>query len=140
MVSDEGQRTRCVGGIAHDSRGRILLVKRGKPPGQGRWSMPGGRVEQGESDERAVERELLEETGLRVIVGHLIGSVVHPAPVGVFDIHDYSCQAIGGTLRAGDDAADVAWVDAETFATLDRLNLLTEGLAAILTSWNVLPR
>jgi len=102
--------------------------------------VPGGRVEQGESDERAVERELLEETGLRVIVGHLIGSVVRPAPVGVFDIHDYSCQAIGGTLRAGADAADAAWVDAVTFATLERLNLLTDGLAATLTSWNVRPR
>ncbi|MFB9617730.1 NUDIX hydrolase [Kutzneria kofuensis] len=140
MVSDDAQRTRCVGGIAHDSRGRLLLVKRGKPPGQGLWSIPGGRVEQGESDERAVERELLEETGLRVIVGHLIGSVVRPAPVGVFDISDYSCQAIGGALRPGDDAADAAWVDAETFATLERRNLLTEGLVEALTSWNVLPR
>jgi 8-oxo-dGTP diphosphatase len=140
MVSDEGQRTRCVGGIAHDAHGRLLLIKRGKPPGQGRWSLPGGRVEQGESDERAVRRELLEETGLSVIVGHPIGSVSFPAPVGVFDIHDYSCQAIGGTLRAGDDAADAAWVDAVTFATLERLNLLTDGLAATLTSWNVLPR
>ena len=116
-----------------------MLVKRGKPPGQGLWSIPGGRVEQGESDERAVERELLEETGLRVIVGHLIGPVVRPAPVGVFDIHDYSCQARAGTLRPGDDAADAAWVDAETFATLERRNLLTEGLVAALTSWNVLP-
>ena len=97
-------------------------------------------MEQGESDERAVRRELLEETGLRVIVGHLIGSVVRPALVGVYDIHDYSCQAIGGTLRPGDDAADVAWVDAATFATLERLNLLTEGLAEALTSWNVMPR
>ena len=97
-------------------------------------------MEQGESDKRAVRRELLEETGLRVIVGHLIGSVVRPAPVGVYDIHDYSCQAIGGTLRPGDDAAEVAWVDAATFATLERLNLLTEGLAEALTSWNVLPR
>ncbi len=118
----------------------MLLVRRGKPPGQGLWSVPGGRVEQGESDERAVERELWEETGLRVIVGHLIGSVVRPAPVGVFDIHDYSCQPIGGELRAGDDAAEAAWVDAETFATLERRNLLTEGLADALTSWNVLPR
>ena len=117
-----------------------MLVKRGQPPGQGLWSVPGGRVEQGESDERAVRRELLEETGLRVIVGHLIGSVVRPALVGVYDIHDYSCQAIGGTLRPGDDAADVAWVDAATFATLERLNLLTEGLAEALTSWNVMPR
>ena len=117
-----------------------MLVKRGKPPGQGLWSIPGGRVEHGESDERAVERELLEETGLSVIVGHLIGSVTRPAPVGVFDIHDYSCQAIGGTLRPGDDAADAAWADAETFATLERNGLLTEGLVAALTSWNVLPR
>ncbi|MEV6610571.1 NUDIX domain-containing protein [Kutzneria sp. NPDC051319] len=140
MVSGGAEPTRCVGGIAHDPQGRLLLVKRGKPPGQGLWSIPGGRVEQGESDERAVRRELLEETGLRVIVGHLIGSVLRPAPVGVFDIHDYSCQAIGGVLRAGDDAADVAWVDAETFATLERGSLLTEGLFEALTSWNVLPR
>jgi hypothetical protein len=43
-------------------------------------------------------------------------------------------------LRPGDDAAEAAWVDAETFATLERRSLLTEGLADTLTSWNVLPK
>ena len=81
-----------------------------------------------------------EETGLSVIVGHLIGSVTRPAPSGVFDIHDYACQPEGGVATAGDDAAELAWVDAETFATLERNGLLTEGLAEALTSWNVLPK
>lgn len=97
-------------------------------------------MEQGESDEQAVTRELKEETGLCVIVGRLIGSVTHQAAQGVYEIHDYACQAIGGELAAGDDAADVAWVDAATFATLVRTNALTEGLEQALTCWNVLPQ
>jgi ADP-ribose pyrophosphatase YjhB (NUDIX family) len=58
-------RVDCVGGIVVDERGRLLLVRRGTEPGRGLWSVPGGRVEPGESDAEATAREVLEETGLR---------------------------------------------------------------------------
>ena len=60
-----GRRIPCVGAIIKDPAGRLLLIKRGHAPQAGRWSLPGGRVEPGESDEQAVIREIREETGLR---------------------------------------------------------------------------
>ena len=65
---------RCVGGIVHDAQGRLLLIKRANEPGRGRWSLPGGRVEPGETDAEAVVREVREETGLEVTPGPLAGT------------------------------------------------------------------
>ncbi|MGI8799897.1 MAG: NUDIX hydrolase, partial [Pseudonocardia sp.] len=56
----------CVGAIVRDAAGRLLLVQRVNEPGAGRWSLPGGRVEPGETDQDAVVREVAEETGLQV--------------------------------------------------------------------------
>jgi 8-oxo-dGTP diphosphatase len=123
---------RCVGGITFDGAGRLLVIQRGHDPGCGRWSLPGGRVEDGETDLAAVVRELREETGLDVVPGALAGMVVR----GRYEIYDYLCEVRGGRLRAGDDAADVRWVDADSFARLE----LTEGLAEILRDWGQLPR
>ncbi|MDQ2584811.1 NUDIX hydrolase [Saccharothrix yanglingensis] len=136
MTAERDLRIRCVGGIAHDPTGRLLLVRRGNPPGEGLWSIPGGRVEQGESDETAVVRELEEETGLSVTVGALIGSVTRPGPRGLYEIHDYACQVRSGTLRPGDDAVDARWVTAAILATLP----LTEMLRETLEAWGQLPR
>ncbi|MFF4238711.1 NUDIX hydrolase [Actinomadura geliboluensis] len=128
-------RTRCVGGIVRDGDGRLLLVRRGRPPGAGLWSVPGGRVEPGEDDPAAVARELKEETGLDVAVGALAGTVERPGPEGVvFEIHDYAATVTGGTLRAGDDADDVAWVRPDDLADLP----LTPGLLDALAEWGVL--
>src|SRR5262249_57165351 len=69
----------CVGAVIKDDLGRLLLIKRGHEPGKGLWSIPGGRVEAGESDEAAVVREGREETGLAVALGRLIGAVRRPA-------------------------------------------------------------
>lgn len=131
---------RCVGAVVHDAEGRLLLVQRANDPGRGQWSLPGGRVEPGESDAYAVARELREETGLEVLAGSLVGSVSRPAPKGVFMIFDYTADVVGGRLSAGDDASDVAWVDLVTFTDLDRRGLLVDQLAATLTGWQVLPR
>ncbi|MEV8439817.1 NUDIX domain-containing protein [Actinosynnema sp. NPDC051121] len=136
MTAEREPRIRCVGGIAHDSIGRLLLVRRRNPPGEGLWSLPGGRVEPGESDETALVRELREETGLSVTVGALIGSVTRPAPRGVYEIHDYACQVRSGVLRPGDDAVDARWVDAAILATLPLTGMLRETLE----SWGQLPR
>ena len=73
---DTGQpapRIPCVGAIIKDPGGRLLLIKRGHAPQAGRWSLPGGRVEPGESDQQAVIREIREETGLQVQCDQLVG-------------------------------------------------------------------
>src|ERR1700753_2220045 len=103
---------RCVAALIHTTAGELLLVLRANEPGRGLWSVPGGRVEQGEDDQAAVRREAEEETGLRVTVLRLAGVVERPAPTGTYVIYDYLCQPTGGTAVAGSDAADVRWVDA----------------------------
>lgn len=131
---------RCVGAIVHDSAGRLLLVQRGHEPGRGLWSLPGGRVETGESDAGAVARELLEETGLSVRSGALVGRVERPAPAGVYEIFDYACTVVGGTLRAGDDADAAGWVGPAEFEGLAERGLLVAELAQTLREWDALPR
>ncbi|HET6503795.1 MAG TPA: NUDIX domain-containing protein [Amycolatopsis sp.] len=126
---------RCVGAITFDDAGRLLLIRRGHDPGRGRWSLPGGRVESGETDHEAVVRELREETGLDVLPGALAGKVER----GRYEIYDYLCRLRGGRLTAGDDADDARWVDAAAFARLDRTERLTEGLAETLRGWGHLP-
>ncbi|NKZ07055.1 NUDIX hydrolase [Actinomadura latina] len=126
---------RCVGGIVHDGDGRLLLVRRGRPPGEGLWSVPGGRVEPGEDDPAAVARELKEETGLDVAVGALAGTVERPGPDGVaYEIHDYTATVTGGTLRAGDDASEARWVRPDDLGDLP----VTPGLLDALALWGVL--
>jgi 8-oxo-dGTP diphosphatase len=134
------QAIRCVGALVHDPDGRLLLVLRGREPGRGQWSVPGGKVEPGESDEAAVRREVAEETGLSVTVGRLVGTVERPAPTGRFVIYDYLCGFTGGTPVAASDADDVRWVDATGFAGLDRAGALVDRLAETLWDWQVLPR
>lgn len=127
----------CVGAIVADDQGRLLMIKRGHEPGAGLWSIPGGRIEPGESDAEAVVREMIEETGLTVEVGRLIGRVQRPGLNGaVIDIRDYAATVTGGTLRAGDDAADARWVAPGELESLD----ITEGLIDALTDWGVLGR
>ncbi|HET9140717.1 NUDIX hydrolase [Actinophytocola sp.] len=140
FVTDSGVRIiRCVGAIVRDSAGRLLLVQRNNEPGRGMWSLPGGRVEAGESDATALARELLEETGLSVRPGPLVGSVERAAPNGVYVIYDYACELAGGTLRPGDDARDAAWVDSAGFAALQRTGRLIPELAETLREWGQVP-
>ena len=69
----------CVGAVIKDGQGRLLLIKRGHEPGAGLWSIPGGRIEPGETDAQALVREMREETGLVIEAGQLIGTVRRPA-------------------------------------------------------------
>lgn len=127
-----------MGGIVRDGD-RLLLVRRGQAPARGTWSVPGGRVEAGESDAEATAREVLEETGLAVEVGALAGSVERGAPGGgVYVIRDYLCRpapdADATAVRAGDDADDAGWFTAAELRALDT----SPGLVAALESWGVL--
>jgi ADP-ribose pyrophosphatase YjhB (NUDIX family) len=129
-----------VGAVITDPAGRLLLIRRGHEPGAGLWSLPGGRVEEGETDEQALVRELREETGLSVSPVRLLGEVLRPGGTGpdgtpaVLGIRDYAAIITGGTLAAGDDAADARWVAPADLAALP----LTGGLVEALTSWGVL--
>jgi 8-oxo-dGTP diphosphatase len=127
----------CVGAVVLDSRGRLLLVRRGHEPGRGLWSVPGGRVEPGESVAAAVEREVREETGLAVRAGAEVGRVRVPGPGVVYDVVDLACTLLdpGATPVAGDDADAVTFADA---ADLERLTC-TPRLLETLRGWGALP-
>ena len=131
------RRVPCVGALVHDDEGRLLVVRRGRPPGAGQWSVPGGRVEPGESDDEAVRREVLEETGLHVTVGMRVGTVERPGPTGeIYDIRDYACSlAVSTTPVAGDDADAVEWADRAQLRSMD----LVDGLWDALQEWGMLP-
>jgi 8-oxo-dGTP diphosphatase len=129
---------RCVGAIVFDAAGRLLVIRRGHAPAVGLWSVPGGRVEPGESDALAVARELLEETGLTVVPTAHAGVVLRAAPSGDnYEIHDYDCSVVGdpSMAAAADDAADLRWVGRSELAALQ----LTEGLWEALSEWDRLP-
>jgi ADP-ribose pyrophosphatase YjhB (NUDIX family) len=100
----------AAGAIALDEHARLLVVRRGNPPGRGLWSLPGGRTQPGEDPRTCVVREVGEETGLVVEVIRLVGTLRRPFGEGEYLIHDYLVEVRGGELRAGDDAADVTWM------------------------------
>ncbi|MGB7217199.1 MAG: NUDIX hydrolase [Vicinamibacterales bacterium] len=101
---------------------RVLLVKRGREPLKGQWSLPGGAVDVGETLEQAIAREVKEETGLDVLVGPLVEVVdrIHRDASGRAEYHfviiDYLCRVAGGRAAAGSDADDVLWVEYDGLA------------------------
>lgn len=103
-----------VGGVVI-SDGRVLLVRRAGPPLQGRWSIPGGILEVGETLIEGVRRELAEETGIDVRVRTLVEVFerIDRDASGRLQYHfvvmDYLCEAARGTARAGSDVTEVAW-------------------------------
>ena len=97
-------------------QGRVLLVQRGTEPARGRWSIPGGLIEIGESLTDAVIREVREETGLHVEPIELIELLdrIHRDGDRVryhYVIADYLCRVVGGTLHAASDADAVRWLE-----------------------------
>lgn len=108
----------------------LLLVRRGRGPAQGQWSVPGGRVEAGETLAEAVIRELREETGLEGVCGPLLGWTERIDADVHYVILDFEVTLIDhAEPAAGDDAAEAAWVDLAAVAELD----LAEGMEDLLT-------
>jgi 8-oxo-dGTP diphosphatase len=100
----------CVGAVVV-ADGRLLLIRRGRRPGLGEWSVPGGRVEVGERLADAVVREVAEETGIEVACGDLLGWVERIDDEHHFVILDFACKPLGGGDPVpGDDASDARWV------------------------------
>jgi ADP-ribose pyrophosphatase YjhB (NUDIX family) len=120
----------AVGLVARDRRGRLLLVERGHPPHKGRWSLPGGRVEGGETLAAAAARELREETGLEAAVGEIAGVVERIA-------EGYHYLIVDLWAELPDDPAPVAAADAADarLVPLDELPRypLSPGLAGFLS-------
>ncbi|WP_158742697.1 NUDIX hydrolase [Acidisphaera sp. L21] len=114
--------------------GAVLLVRRGKPPNAGQWSIPGGAQELGETAEAAARRELTEETGLVVDTLTLVANVdsIHRDPDGRIRFHytilDFAGLWQGGEPVAGDDASDAAFF---AFDALAGLGLWREAHRAI---------
>jgi 8-oxo-dGTP diphosphatase len=123
-----GRLELCVGAVVVDDE-RLLLVRRGHGPGVGSWSIPGGRVEVGETLAEAVLRELREETEVPGVCGELLGWTEHVGVDRHFVILDFSVTALDSADPvAGDDAADAAWVPLDDVGSLE----LVDGLAEFL--------
>jgi ADP-ribose pyrophosphatase YjhB (NUDIX family) len=121
---------------------QVLLVKRGKPPALGAWSLPGGGQELGETAEACARRELFEETGLACGDLTLIAHVdsIHRDAAGQIQYHytilDFAARFCAGEAIAGDDVSEVAWVRQEDF---DRYELWDEARRVITLAFHRLP-
>ena len=115
----------------------VLLVQRGREPAKGLWGLPGGMLELGETLAEGVRREVLEECGVEIEVGPLVG-VFEPMQRDGDDrlryhyvVLDYLARYVSGELQAADDADDAQWVALEK---LERLPMLAETRAIIRTA------
>jgi 8-oxo-dGTP diphosphatase len=111
-------------GVLVRSGDQVLLIRRGKDPFKGYWTLPGGAIELGEAAREAARREAREETGLEVDPGEiaaLVDNIVHDEAGRIafhYVIVDFFARATGGTLCPGSDVTDVRWVSRDDLDSL----------------------
>ena len=129
-----GRPETCVGAIAvRDDE--LLLVRRGHGPAGGSWSLPGGRIEWGETAAEAVLRELAEETGLEAVCGRLVGWFELIEAEHHVVVLDFEVTVIGDDRpAASDDAAEAEWVPLHEVTE----RRLSDGLAEFLADHGVI--
>ncbi len=118
--------------------GRVLLVKRARPPRRGRWALPGGCVNLGETLQQAVEREVSEETGITVAARRPVHSfdVISRDTRGQIQFHyvivDWVADYVAGEVRPGDDASDAGWFEPGVLTSMD----IDGDTLALLRRWD----
>jgi 8-oxo-dGTP diphosphatase len=126
-------RARIAVGAVVMKGGRLLLVRRGNPPAEGEWAIPGGSVELGESLQAAAEREIGEETGIRIRAREpiYIFDVIRRDDAGRVRFHyvivDLAADYVGGEIEPGDDALEARWVSSRDVEALP-INRSTQKL------------
>jgi 8-oxo-dGTP diphosphatase len=122
-----------VGGVVFREE-QVLLIRRGRDPGRGKWSIPGGGLRLGETLKAAVIREMREETGLEVeplVLVDVLDRII-PGEDGRIQYHyvliDYLCRVREGVLQSGSDALEAGFYDLESFKKMD----LTAGTAEVI--------
>ncbi len=119
--------------VFHENK--VLLVLRGKPPAEGVWAIPGGSVNLGETLQAAAEREIYEETGIRIKAGDpvLTFDAIEKDDTGAVRFHyvitDLAARYVSGTPHSGDDALDARWFSPEELAAVN-VNPKTQELLA----------
>jgi mutator protein MutT len=116
---------------------KVLLVKRGRAPFAGLWSLPGGKVEGGETPRQAACRELKEETGIEAEVEGIIDTVKvvgSPGDTMTYRLTVFYGRPIGGNLEPGSDSEAAEWVHLDDIDALP----MTEGTAALI--WTAMHR
>lgn len=111
-----------VGAVVFNARNDILLIKRGKAPNHGRWMVPGGTLEWGETLEECAVREVREETGIEIEIEAFV-EIIEAITPGDTDFHyvimDYAAHEVSGTLAAASDALDAIWAGRDSLQGLD---------------------
>jgi 8-oxo-dGTP diphosphatase len=120
VIAEHGSPIVGVGAVIWNAHNQVVLIRRGNEPRLGEWSIPGGKLEWGESLREAAVREVLEETGLGVEIEGLVDvvdSVTRNAAGDVlrhYVLIDFTARHISGALQAGSDAAEARWVPYES--------------------------
>lgn len=129
-VLDRSQRPIAGVGVAVITEDKLLVVQKRAGPFAGRWALPGGKIELGETRVAAAAREVKEETGLDVAIDDVIwvGEAIGPGspPEWHFTLVDFSAHVTGGELTAGDDAVDARWVTIDELIALPLFPLMDE--------------
>ena len=126
-------------GVVAVKDGHVLLIRRAKPPREGRWSLPGGRQRLGETVRETARRELREETGIEAAVTALldvVDSITRDAGGAIayhYTLVDFLAEWCDGAVRAGGDAAEAVWADPDDLGPFDlwdeTLRVIRLGLA-----------